>query len=84
MSKDEIIEFASNNNIKEDTQLVLTILENDNPVIYNGRFSFRFNGNLAITEDKVGIRIQKIKDAVDMPYVGGLLFKNLINIQIND
>lgn len=82
MTKDEVLSFTSANNVDKNSSVIFTVIENDKEVIYNGRFEFNFNGSLAITDEKVGIRVQMIKGAADTPYAGGLLLKNLLKVII--
>jgi len=84
MTRNEIIQFITENNIDKDTSLVFTILENGQAIEYKGRFEFNYNGTPAISEVRVGIRIQMIEGAADMPYVGGLVFDNLVNVRVHE
>jgi len=84
MNRDEIIQFIDENNITRDTSLVLTIIENGQQIQYNGRFEFNYSGTPAISKDRVGIRVQLIEDAAYMPYVGGVMFDNLVNVRVNE
>lgn len=84
MNKNEIIQFISENQIDKNTPVVFTIIENGQTIKYKGRVEFNFNGTPAISDDRIGIRVQRIKDASDMPYVGGLEFNNLIGIEIHE
>lgn len=84
MNKNEIIQFITENQIDKNTSVVFTIIENGQPIKYKGRVEFNFNGTPAISDDRIGIRVQRIKDASDMPYVGGLEFNNLIGIEIHE
>jgi hypothetical protein len=81
MNKNDITDFIVQNKINKNTLVVFTINENGQQIEYKGRFEFNFNGTPAISDDKIGIRIQMIKDASDMPYIGGLSFENLINVK---
>lgn len=84
MNRNDIIQFIEANQINKNSPVIFTIIENGLEIEYKGRIEFNFNGSPAITEERIGIRIQMIKDASDMPYAGGLLFKNLVNIRTND
>lgn len=84
MNKNDITDFIYQNKINKNSLVVFTINENGQQTEYKGRFEFNFNGTPAITDDKVGIRIQMIKDAPDMPYVGGLSFDKLINVKSDE
>jgi hypothetical protein len=84
MNREEIIQFIEANQIDKNSSVIFTIIENGQEIVYKGRIEFNFNGTPAITDDRIGIRIQMIKDASDMPYVGGVLFENLINVRTND
>lgn len=84
MNRNEIIQFISDNHINKYTSLLFTILENGQDIVYKGRFEFNYDGSPAISDVRVGIRIEMIKGVDDMPYKGGLLFDNLINIRINE
>lgn len=84
MNKNDITDFIAKNKIDKNTIVVFTINENEQQIEYKGRFEFNFNGTPAITDDKVGIRIQMIKSAADMPYAGGLSFDNLINVKSDE
>lgn len=84
MNKNDITDFIAKNEINKNSLVVFTINENGQQTEYKGRFEFNYNGTPAISDDKIGIRIQMIKDASDMPYVGGLSFENLINVKTNE
>jgi len=84
MNRDEIIQFIEANQIDKNSSVIFTIIENGQEIVYKGRIEFNFNGTPAITDERIGIRIQMIKDASDMPYAGGVLFENLINVRTND
>ncbi len=84
MNKNDITDFIAKNEINKNSLVVFTIKENGQQIEYKGRFEFNYNGTPAISDDKIGIRIQIIKDASDMPYVGGLSFENLINVKTNE
>jgi|LakMenEpi03Aug12_release.lakeMendotaPanAssembly.Ray.scaffolds.fasta_scaffold406515_2 hypothetical protein len=84
MNRNEIIQFIEVNHIDKNSPVIFTIIENGQEIEYKGRIEFNFNGSPAITDEKVGIRIQMIKDASDMPYAGGVLFDNIVNIRTND
>lgn len=84
MNKNDITDFIAKNEINKNSSVVFTINENGQPTEYKGRFEFNFNGTPAISDDKIGIRIQMIKGAADMPYVGGLTLENLINMKSDE
>ncbi len=84
MNRNEIIQFIEVNHIDKNSPVIFTIIENGQEIEYKGRIEFNFNGSPAITDEKVGIRIQMIKDASDMQYAGGVLFDNIVNIRTND
>ena len=84
MNRNEIIQFIEVNHIDKNSPVIFTIIENGQEIEYKGRIEFNFNGSPAITDEKVGIRTQMIKDASDMPYAGGVLFDNIVNIRTND
>ena len=84
MNRDEIIQFIEANQIDKNSSVIFTIIENGQEIVYKGWIEFNFNGTPAITDERIGIRIQMIKDASDMPYAGGVLFENLINVRTND
>lgn len=84
MNRNEIIQFIEVNHIDKNSPVIFTIVENGHEIEYKGRIEFNFNGSPALTDERIGIRVQMIKDASDMPYAGGLLFENLINIRTND
>lgn len=84
MSRSEIIQFIEENQIDKNSSLIFTIIENGQEIQYKGRIGFNFNGAPAITAERIGVRIQKIKDASDMPYSGGILFENLLSIRNNE
>ena len=84
MNRNDIVDFIAKNEINKNSLVVFTINENGQQTEYKGRFEFNYNGTPAISDDKIGIRIQVIKDASDMPYVGGLSFENLINVKTNE
>lgn len=84
MNKSDIIDFITKNTIDKNSHVVFSINENGQQIEYKGRFEFNHNGTPAITDDKIGIRVQMIKYASDIPYIGGLSFENLINLRIDD
>ena len=84
MNRNDVIQFIEANQIYKNSPVIFTIIENGQEIEYKGRIEFNFNGSPALTDERIGIRVQMIKDASDMPYAGGLLFENLINIRTND
>ena len=84
MNRDEIIQFIEANQIDKNSSVIFTIIENGQEIVYKGRIEFNFNGTPAITHERIRIRLQMLKDASNMPYAGGVLFENLINVRTND
>lgn len=84
MNNKDITDFIAKNKINKNSFVVFTINENGKQTEYKGRFEFNINGAPAISDDKIGIRIQMIKGAADMPFVGGLSLENLINVKSDE
>lgn len=84
MSRNEILQFIEANQINKYSSVIFKINENGQEIEYSGRIEFKNNGTPAITNEEIGIRIQKIRGVSDMPYPGRLLLENLVNIRTND
>lgn len=84
MNRDEIIQFIEANQIDKSSSVIFTIIANGQQIEYKGRIEFNYNGAPAITDERIGIRIQMIKGAPDMPCADGLLIENLVNVRTND
>ncbi|MBP7388776.1 MAG: hypothetical protein KA841_00150 [Chitinophagales bacterium] len=82
MNEEQLRNRIQELSISKNTQVVFCIIENQKDVAYNGRVEFLENGFPAISKGKVGIRIQMVKGADDMPYVGGLDLNNLVSIEL--
>lgn len=81
MTEIEVLQKIADLNIGKYTSVLLTFIENGNEVTYNGRFEFNNIGTPAIKNERIGIRIIKIKGSPDIPYEGGLLLENLIDFK---
>ena len=82
MTIEELIELINDNNINPDTTITITLLEDNQPIIRLARLEFFENGEPAIKEGIIGIRIQRITGAAFAPQAGGITFESIINIEV--
>ena len=84
MTEAELNERINELEVTRETELVLSFIENENEVSFNGRIEFLNSGLPAISNNRVGIRIQLVKGAADMPYPGGVSISNMISIDLRN
>jgi hypothetical protein len=86
MTKNELIDWVSKNNISKTSWLVFNLLdEENNEKQQKGKFEFTINGGLAINDETVGVRIQVVKGSYDtMPLAGGMKLSLIQSIELEN
>lgn len=82
MNKQEVLDFVSENNIDKNSVVSVTIIENQVENTYRAKFEFNSKLELGIDEEKVGMRLERIKDTLDATLLVPVLLDNIIKIDV--
>lgn len=82
MDKQVIIKFVSENSIGKNSVVSVTINENGIENTYKAKIEFNSKSELAITNERIGMRLERIKDTLEATLLESILFEDILNINV--
>lgn len=82
MNKQEILDFVSENKIDKNSIISVTIIENKLENTYNAKFEFNSKSELGIDDEKVGVRLERIKNTLHATLLESIFLNDILSIEI--